>query len=281
MELAGKNVIVTGSNTGIGRVTAETLAKQGATVFLANRSADKTQPVLDAIRAAGGKAEFLQLDLANFEHVRKSAQAFLDRDLPLHLLVNNAGLAGSRGTTSDGFELTFGTNHLGPYLFTRLLLPAIERAAEQGGHARIVNVASKAHYGAKGIDWEAVRKPTATVSGFPEYEVSKLANVLFTKELARRISPSIHTYSLHPGVVASDVWRSVPWGVRHLMKLFMLTNEQGARTTLHCATSDEVKDHTGRYYDDRREKAPSAVANDAALAKVLWEKSAEWTGLPS
>jgi len=279
VNIANKVVIVTGSNTGIGRVTAETLAKQGAHVFLANRSAEKTQPVLDAIAAAGGKAEFLSLDLADFAAVREAARAFLARDLPLHVLVNNAGLAGPRGFTKDGFELTFGTNHLGPYLFTRLLLPAIERAAKETGEARIVNVASRGHYRATALDFDAVKQPTS-VTGFPEYCVSKLANVLFTKELARRLPKEIHTYALHPGGVATDVWRRVPWGVRHLLKLFLLTSEEGARATLHCATSDEVKDHTGRYYDeDTREKRPSKLAFDEALAKKLWERSAEWTGL--
>jgi len=109
--------------------------------------------------------------------------------------------------------------------------------------------------------------------------VSKLANVLFSSELARRAPASIHTYSLHPGAVASDVWREVPWGLRHLMKLFMLSNEQGARTTLYCATSDEVAGATGRYYDRSKEKTPSKLARDEGLAKELWEKSAGWVGL--
>lgn len=277
MDLAGKNAIVTGSNTGIGRVTAETLARKGARVFLANRSAEKTQPVIDAIRAAGFEADFLALDLADLAAVRASAQAFLDRGEPLHVLVNNAGLAGARGVTKDGFEIAFGTNHLGHYLFTRVLLPALERA----DHARVVNVSSKSHYQAKHVDWDALRRPTAHVSGLPEYAVSKLANVLFTRELARRTKPSIHAYALHPGVVASDVWREVPWGVRHLMKLFMLTNEEGARTQLWCATSDDVRDHDGRYYDKCKERRPSKLAEDDALARTLWERSAEWVGLPA
>ncbi len=281
MDIAGKVVIVTGSNTGIGRITAEALAKQGAHVFLANRSEEKTKPVLDGIVAAGGKAEYLHLDLADLASVRKAAEAFLARDMPLQVLVNNAGLAGPRGFTKDGFELTFGTNHLGPYLFTRLLLPALERAAKETGEARIVNVSSRGHYRAKQLDLDAVKNPTS-VTGFPEYCVSKLANVLFTKELARRLPPEIHTYALHPGGVATDVWRRVPWGLRHLVKLFLISSEEGARTSLHCATSDAVKDHTGRYYDDdTREKRPSRLSQDEALARKLWEKSAEWTGLPA
>jgi NAD(P)-dependent dehydrogenase (short-subunit alcohol dehydrogenase family) len=279
MDLSGKLVVVTGANTGIGRVTAETLAKQGARVILATRSEAKTAPVVEAIRASGGTAEWLALDLADFASVRAAAERLLARDEAIPLVIANAGFAGLRGLTKDGFELTFGTNHLGHYLFVRLLLPAIERAPLPGG-ARIVIVSSKAHYDAKPIDWQAQREPTKAVTGLPEYAVSKLSNVLFAKELARRVPSHVHTYALHPGVVASDAWRSVPWGVRHLIKLFMITNEEGARTTLYCATSDEVASHTGRYYDTSREKKPSKLALDDALARTLWEKSAEWVGLP-
>jgi dehydrogenase/reductase SDR family protein 13 len=276
MQLAGRTVIVTGANTGIGRVTALELGKTGALVVLAGRSAERTRPVVEAIRAGGGQAEFVPLDLGDLASVRACAAEFLARDVPLALLVNNAGLAGARGSTKDGFELAFGTNHLGPYLLTRLLMPALERA----GGPRVVHVASKGHYRAQGIDWDAVRKPTATVSGFPEYCVSKLGNVLFSAELARRF-PAVRSYSLHPGAVASDVWREVPWGVRHVMKLFMLSNEEGAKTTLYCATNDDVAGASGRYFDKCAEKRPSRLALDGALAKETWERSAAWTGLPS
>jgi retinol dehydrogenase 12 len=275
MDLAGKNVVVTGANTGIGRVTAIELARQKARVVLACRAEERTMPVLREITDAGGTAEFLPLDLADLASVRAAAGFLVKRGEPLSVLVNNAGLAGAHGVTKDGFELTFGTNHLGPYLFTRLLLPLLEQA----GEARVVNVSSRGHYRAPGIDWEAARKPTRTVTAFPEYCVSKLANVLFSNELARRAGPGVHTYSLHPGGVASDVWREVPWGLRQFAKLFMLSNEQGARTSLYCATSDNVKDQTGRYYDKQREKVPSELARDETLAKELWERSAAWVGM--
>jgi retinol dehydrogenase-12 len=275
MDLAGKNVVVTGANTGIGRVTAIELARKKARVYLACRSEERTRPVLQEIAAAGGTAAFLPLDLAALASVRAAAHQLLGRRQPLSLLVNNAGLAGAHGVTKDGFEITFGTNHLGPYLFTRLLLPLLEQA----GEARVVNVSSEGHYRAAGIDWDAVRKPTHTTTAFPEYCVSKLANVLFSNELARRAGPGVHTYSLHPGAVASDVWREVPWGLRHVAKLFMLSNEDGAKTSLHCATSDAVKDQTGRYYDKQREKTASELARDEALARELWERSAAWVGL--
>src|ERR1700761_881609 len=153
VDLAGKNFIVTGANTGIGKITAKSLAERGAHVILACRSLAKTQPVLDEI---GKNAEFLELDLADLASVRRAAEEVLAKNIPIHGLINNAGLAGQRGTTKDGFELTFGTNHLGHYLFTRLLLDRIKQA----GHARIVNVSSKSHYAAKGIDWAAQREST-------------------------------------------------------------------------------------------------------------------------
>lgn len=275
-DLAGKVALVTGANTGIGRVTAEALAARGARVLLACRSKEKSQPVCDGIVAAGGEAELFSLDLADLQSVRACADAVLARGLPLHLLINNAGLAGHRGLTTQGFELTFGTNHLGHFLLTMLLLPRLR----ESGLARIVNVSSRAHYKAKSIPFSDLHKPTATVTGLDEYAVSKLCNVLFTAELARgRAGAGVRSYALHPGVIASDVWRRVPWGLRSFMKLFMVTSEQGAKTTLYCATSPEVADHDGRYYDASKEKAPSGVANDPALAAELWQKSEAWAGV--
>ena len=278
-DLRGKVFIVTGANTGIGRVTAEELARRGGHLFLAGRSEARTAPVIEGIRRATGneKVEFLPLDLADPASVRAAAAAFLVRGLPLHGLVNNAGLAGQRGLTKDGFELGFGTNHLGPFLFTLLLLDRLKQSAP----SRIVNVASRAHYKARAIDWDALRRPTASTGGLGEYSVSKLANVLFTKELARRLDGTgVTAYALHPGVVATDIWRELPWGLRHLAKLFMISPEEGARTTLHCATSPEAAAESGLYYDQSKVLHPSRTAQDPALAAELWRRSMEWTGAP-
>jgi retinol dehydrogenase-12 len=273
-EWKGRTCVVTGCNTGIGRVTAEALGRLGATVLLANRSEEKTRPVLEAIRAAGGTAEFVALDLGSLAAVRRAAAALQARG-PLHLLVNNAGLAGSGGQTKDGFELAFGTNHLGPFLLTTLLLPQLEAA---GPGARIVNVSSRSHYRAKAIDWEALRRPTRSTTGLPEYEVSKLCNVLFTRSLARRLrEKGVEAFSLHPGVVATDIWRSVPFPLRGLVKLFMISEEEGAKTSIHCATSPEAKGHSGAYFDKCRPKHPSRLSQDDALADELWRRSEEWT----
>jgi NAD(P)-dependent dehydrogenase (short-subunit alcohol dehydrogenase family) len=275
-DLQGRTFFITGSSAGIGRVTAETLARRGGRVILANRSEAKTKPVLDAIRAAGGDADFVQVDLGDLRSVRRCAEAFLARNEPLHVLINNAGVAGVRGVSTDGFQLTFATNHLGPFLLTNLLLPRLQ--AQAG--SRIVNVASRAHTRVGGIYWEKLHT-RESFTGFPEYAVSKLCNVLFTAELARGAAgPNVHSYALHPGVIASEVWREVPWPIRPLMMLRMKTPEQGAVASLRCATSPEVAEHDGRYYDeDGGERAPARVAQDPALAKELWERSARWVGL--
>ena len=279
--LQDKTFIVTGANTGIGRITARELARQGAHVILACRSQAKTEPVIAEIKRETGNdsVEFLQLDLSDLASVRRAAEELNARKQPIHGLVNNAGLGGQRGLTKDGFEIQFGTNHLGHYLFTRLLLERLKQA----GSARIVNVSSASHYAPKKIDWDSVRRSTKSVTGMDEYGVSKLANVLFTKELARRLEGTgITVYAVHPGVVGTDVWRRLPAPVRWIVKKFMLTPEQGARSSIHCATAPELASETGRYYNhDLKEKRPNRLADDVELAKQLWVRSAEWTGLPA
>ncbi|HEY4121434.1 MAG TPA: SDR family oxidoreductase [Byssovorax sp.] len=277
-ELDGKVCIVTGANTGIGRAAAHELARRGAHVFVGSRSKEKGDEAVDAIRNDTGsaKVEHLALDLGSFDAVRAAAKTFLARDLPLPILINNAGVAGQRGETKDGFELHFGTNHLGHFLFTALLIERIRKS----GPARIVHVSSKSHYDAKGIDFDVVRGATRTFAGLREYAVSKLANVLFSAELGRRLPKAeVTSYALHPGVVASDAWRRIPWPIRPLVTAGMITNEEGAKTTLHCATSAEAASETGLYYDKSKPKEPSSYAKDAALAKELWDKSEEYVGM--
>src|SRR5215470_15714654 len=263
--LTGRVALVTGANTGIGRVTALELARKGAQLFLACRSAERTRSVINEIRAArpDALAEWLPLELSDFDSVRACARMFLDRALPLHLLVNNAGVAGARGLTRSGFEWMFGVNHMGHFLLTQLLLERIRRSAP----ARIVTVASRAHRRVGGIDWAAVRKPTATLTGVREYCVSKLANVLFSAELGRRLEGSgVSTYALHPGVVDSDIWRRLPGPLRALNRLRLISNEEGARTTLHCALSEAAGGETGLYYSESLPTPPSAAGQSRALA---------------
>jgi retinol dehydrogenase-12 len=276
-DLIGRSVLITGANTGIGRATALALADRGATLVLAGRSARRTQPVIDEIarRSGSSPASFLELDLGDLESVRRCADGFLALGRPLHALINNAGLAGRRGLTASGFELAFGTNHLGPFLLTARLTPRLHESAP----SRIVNVASDAHQSVERIDWEAVRRPTKTRTGFAEYSVSKLANVLHAAELGRRLAGTgVTTYALHPGVVASDIWRGIPRPIRALMKLRMSSPEQGAQTTLACAIAPEIAEQTGLYYD-RGQVKPPGPAVTAALAAELWQRSEAWTSV--
>jgi len=274
-ELSGLTFLITGANTGIGRATAADLANRGGRVYLACRSQQKGRAAAAAIVAATGNeaVTFLPLDLADLASVRTCAEQFLARGEPLHVLINNGGVAGQRGITRDGFELAFGVNHLGHFALTTALLDCLAASAP----ARVVNVSSDSHYQAKGIDFEAVRRRTASMTGMREYAVSKLGNVLFTQELARRVAGrGITAYALHPGVVASDIWRRVPWPVRPLIKRRMITTEEGARTSLYCATAPELAQVSGRFYDDCRERKASAVAT-AELAGTLWQRSEAWT----
>jgi retinol dehydrogenase 12 len=272
-DLSGRTFLVTGANTGIGLATARALAQRGGRVHLACRSEQKGGAAAAAVAAAAGtdQVRYLHLDLSDLASVQASAQAFLALGEPLHVLINNAGVAGRRALTNDGFELIFGVNHLGHFAFTTALLDCLTSS-----RARIVNVSSDAHYAAKGVNFDQLRRPARGITGMPEYAVSKLCNVLFTQELARRLAGTgVTSYALHPGVVASDIWRRVPWPVRPLVTRGMLTVDQGAQTSLYCATSPDLAEVSGRYYEKCAEREPSPVAT-ADLARELWEHSEAW-----
>lgn len=267
-DLEGRVVLITGANTGIGRVTARELARRGAKMWLAGRSRERTQAALDEVAQVGGsQAGFLPLDLADFDSVKACAQAFVATGDPLHILVNNAGLAGARGLTRHGFEMHFGINTLGPVLLTELLLPVLKKTPP----ARIVTVASRAHSRFKTLDWDALRRPTQSASSFAEYAASKLGNVWHMRHLAERLKDTgVHTYALHPGVIASDIWRKVPWPIRPLMHRFMEDAESGARTSLWCAASPELAEETGGYYDRMNRTEPAPLALDNAQRDRFW-----------
>jgi retinol dehydrogenase-12 len=276
-DLTARTFLITGGNTGIGLAAARNFAGRGARVYLACRSRAKGEAAIAAIAAETGNDQvgYLPLDLADLDSVRACAADFLARDESLHVLVNNAGVAGRRGLTRDGFELMFGINHVGHFALTTALLDRLAASAP----ARVVTVSSDAHYNAPGIDFEAVRQRTRHLTGMPEYAVSKLANVLFSQELARRAAGrGITSYALHPGMVASDIWRRVPWPVRPLLTRRMLTTEQGASTPVYCATAPELAGVTGRFYINSREADPSRVATPE-LAGALWERSEGWAAV--
>lgn len=270
-----KTILITGANTGIGKATAEQLARQGHRLYLACRSESKTLPVIDEIVASTDNKDihFLACDLGNLDSVRRCAADFLGEDAPLHVLINNAGVAGMRGMTESGFELTFGINHVGHFLLTTLLLDKLKASAP----SRVVTVSSVAHYQARGIDWDAVREPTKGYTAVGEYGVSKLANVLFTQELARRLEGTgVTTYALHPGAIASDIWsRRMPGPLASIMKIFMRSTNEGAQTSVYCATAPELAHETGKYYDDCKEKEASKFATPE-LAAELWQRNEEW-----
>ena len=273
--MSERTFLVTGANTGIGLATALALARQGGSVYVTARSASKGEAAIGAIKAATGSSSvfFLALDLADLSSVRACASAFAERGEPLHVLINNAGVAGTRGLTKQGFEMMFGVNHLGHFLLTGLLLDRLVSSAP----SRVVTVASDAHYQARGIDWDALRRPARGITGLGEYAVSKLCNVLFSAELARLTAGTgVHSYALHPGVVASDIWRRVPWPVRPLITRRMLSVDDGAATSLYCATSPDVASDSGLFYEKCAQRAPSAVATPE-LAAELWRRSEEWT----
>jgi len=161
---------------------------------------------------------------------------------------------------------------MGHFLLTRLLRERIVASAP----ARIITVASRAHIFARHIDWDAVQRPTRTLFAVHEYAVSKLANVLFSAELGRHLhATAVSTYALHPGVVNSDIWRSLPSPLRALNRLRLISPREGASTTLYCAL-DAPAEQTGLYYSDCAVKRPSAVAEDASLAETLWQRSEDW-----
>ena len=197
-DLSGRTFLVTGGNTGIGLAAARAFARRGGRVYLACRSREKGEAAAARIRAETGRdaAFFLPLDLADLASVRRCAAEFLAFGQELHVLLNNAGVAGQRGLTRDGFELTFGVSHLGHFALTTALLDCLAGSAP----ARVVTVSSDAHYQADGIDFGALRRRTRSITGLPEYAVAKLANVLFSQELARRTAePRDHHVRAAPG----------------------------------------------------------------------------------
>jgi NAD(P)-dependent dehydrogenase (short-subunit alcohol dehydrogenase family) len=271
-DLAGRTFMVTGATSGLGRVTSLRLAARGAHLVLACRSAPRAGEVVDEVAATTpGSAVHVPLDLADLASVRACADAVAARGEPVHVLVNNAGVAGSRGVTEQGFELAFGVNHLGHFLLATRLLDTLGPDAP----GRVVSLASKAHFGAKAIDWEALQRPTRTRTGLVEYQVAKLCNVLFAQELARRC-PGVESVAVHPGVVATDIWRSVPWPVRPIMTRFMRSTDEGAEAPLHWATIPAVSP-SGAYADGTTVTAPAEIATPE-LAADLWRHSEGWAG---
>jgi NAD(P)-dependent dehydrogenase (short-subunit alcohol dehydrogenase family) len=268
-DLQGKIAIVTGSNTGIGKETARGLAARGATVILACRDMTKAQAARDDIARTTSRDDVkaMALDLGSKASIRAFVERFEAAHPRLDILVNNAGVwTTSRKTTADGFESTFGVNHLGTFLLTRELLPLLEASAP----SRIVILSSALHYRGK-MDWDDLQFERRKYSGTAAYNQSKLANVLFTLALARRLeSKGVTVNAVHPGVVATELTRDYPRLLIKLFHLFLLTPEQGAACSLHVAASPDTAATTGQYFEKSKTKPPLRAAQDRDAQEKLW-----------
>ena len=281
IDLTGKTCFVTGATSGIGEETALAFARMGARVGVLARSRERAEQTRERIaRDTSTEIDIVECDLASLSSIRSAAEDVLERFDALHVWVNNAGVvATSRKTTADGFELTFGVNHLGPFLLTNLVLSRIRESAP----ARIVNVASEAHRFAKqGLDWDDLQNERGYKT-FRVYGESKLANILFTRELARRLEGTdVTANSLHPGEVATRLGSDNGIFARTLVKVlkpFLSTPAKGAQTQVHVATAPELEGKTGLYFDDCRERRPNRWAEDDESARRLWEVSERLVGL--
>lgn len=283
-DMKGKVVLITGATQGIGLATAKALAPLGATLVLVGRDPQRTAEAVAAVKAlqpaqegASGGVEFLLADLSSMEAVRTLAAQFKSRFQRLDVLVNNAGgVFTKRELTVDGFERTFALNHLSYFLLTTLLLDVLKASAP----SRIINVSSDAASGGR-LNFDDVMGERK-YRGFVAYCHSKLANMFFTQELARRLESSgVTVNAVHPGVVASGFGRNTPGFLKWVLSLvggFMLTPEKGAGTSVFLATSPTVQGVTGKYF--KKSKAatwPRPARNDEARAR-LWTLSEQLTG---
>ncbi|XP_066282243.1 retinol dehydrogenase 12-like [Branchiostoma lanceolatum] len=287
-RLEGKTVIVTGANTGIGKETARDMAERGVRVILACRDVTKASRAADDIRRSTGNGNVVvqELDLASLASIRAFARRITDSESRLDILINNAGISlCPHWTTKDGFEMTFGVNHLGHFLLTNLLLDLLKKSAP----SRVVCVSSKNHHDGSinfgDINWEG------GYNFMKAYGQSKLANVMFARELSKRMEGSgVTAYSLHPGVILTEGGRHVKKVVGNIivfltpiillgMLLFGKNVRQGAQTSIYCAVTEGLEVHSGKYFSDCEVTEPSPLAKDDDVSKRLWDLSAEMVGL--
>ncbi|XP_076577541.1 retinol dehydrogenase 12, like isoform X1 [Chaetodon auriga] len=275
-RLEGKTVVITGANTGIGKETAIDLAKRGAKVIMACRDMDRAQAAMKEVVESSGSQQVtcMRLDLADSKSIREFAEAINKGEPQLNILINNAGvMVCPYGKTADGFEMQIGVNHLGHFLLTHLLIDLIKRSAP----ARIITVSSMAHsFGSINLE-DINSEKSYNKSG--AYSQSKLANVLFNRLLAKKLEGTgVTTYSLHPGVIQTDLWRHLSGPQRFVMKMvspFTKSPVQGAQTTIYCAVEPSLEKESGGYYSDCAPASCSAAAKDDDMAQKLWELSCQ------
>ncbi|HEX2078904.1 MAG TPA: SDR family oxidoreductase [Longimicrobium sp.] len=275
--MKGRVCVVTGATSGgIGQATAAELVRRGATVVLVARSRERAERTREAVMQAGGRdrVSVVLADLSVQAQVREAAAEILERWPAVHVLVNNAAVyTPRRQETPDGIELQLAVNHLAPFLLTNLLLDGLRA----GAPARVVTVSSGAHRYAR-LRWDDLGM-RGRYHGLLQYSNTKLCNVLFTRELARRVpAAAVIANTMHPGVVGTDLLFN-GWAPLRLLKPFIRTPEQGARTAVHLAAAPEVAGVTGAYFHDERETRPSAAAMDDDAARRLWEISGALTRL--
>lgn len=276
-DMAGKVCVVTGANAGIGRETALGLAKMGATVVMVCRDRERGEAAQREIRQQSGNSavELMNCDLASQNSIRRFVEEFSRQHDRLDVLVNNAGvLLRERSLNEDGIESTFAINHIGYFLLSLLLLDLLKKSAP----SRIVNVSSTAHkYGKLEIGAWATGKD---YSAFGAYANSKLANVLFTNELARRLEGTgVTANCLHPGGVGTNLFRGLPGILQTVIKLVTISAERGARTSIYLASSPEVEGVTGKYFVRCRQQKSSDASRNEEAARQLWKISEELTGM--
>lgn len=275
-EMRDRTVLITGASGGIGLAAATAMASMGATVLLASRNRERGEAAVSAVEqdVPEARLQLLLADLATLDGVRALADQALDVADRIHVLVNNAGVyTRQRETTLDGFELQFAVNHLAPFLLTHLLRQRLEASAP----ARVVTVSSEAHRRGR-IDFEDIHRERK-YSGLGAYTQSKLANLLFNRELARRLAGTgVTANAIHPGVVATRLLFD-GFGPLRLLKPFLRTPEQGARTIVQVASVPALERLTGLYFIDGESARPSTRARDDDAARRLWELSAGLTGI--
>jgi NAD(P)-dependent dehydrogenase (short-subunit alcohol dehydrogenase family) len=280
--MQGKVCLITGATNGIGKVAALELAKKGATVIVAGRNAQKTEQVVQEIKQATGheRVHHVLADLSLMSGVHALADDILQRYDRLDVLLNNAGgIFNQRQVTSEGLELTFALNHMSYFLLTQRLLELLRVSAP----ARVINVSSNAHFGTQKLNFDNLQGEKSYF-GFGAYSSSKLANVLFTYELARRlVGTGITANALHPGAVSTgfgmnnrDVISKVLFT---LFKMVTISPEQGAQTSIYLASSPQVNGVTGKYFDKSKPVASSPASYDEAAQHRLWQISEQIAGI--